>query len=79
LGHAPTIERAGVLRCAGRTTGFPTSIASTTLARVSPPNLATARQRRYLRFLGVPTPPALTKKEARRLINKAKAAKKVHG
>lgn len=47
------------------------------LRRTAPrPAPATARQRRYLRFLQVPTPPQLTKKEARRLISKAKMARK---
>jgi superfamily II DNA or RNA helicase len=73
------IDRALVLRRVGRTAGFPTSPASTAPAPTLPPDPATTRQLRYLRILGVPTPLALTKKEAQRLINRAKAAKKVHG
>lgn len=70
------IDRALVVRRTGRTASVPTNAAAAAL--VSSPDPATARQRRYLRFLGVPTPPALTKKEARRLINRAKMAKKAH-
>jgi ATP-dependent helicase IRC3 len=69
------IDRTLVLRRVGRVAGFSSSPALDAPTPVPPPAPATARQLRYLRYLGVKTLPALTKKEARRLINRAKMEK----
>jgi len=70
------IDRAIVLRRVGRAAGFPTPSASA--APAPPPDPATARQLRYLRILGIRTSRAITKREAQRLINRAKASNKTH-
>ena len=70
------IDRALVLRRAGRTFGSPTSPTSAAPTPVPPPDPATAGQLRYLRILGIQVPPTLTKKKAQHLINKTKAARR---
>ncbi len=70
------IDRVLVLQRARRTAALPDS--ATSAGPAPRPLPATTRQRRYLRFLRVPVPATLTKKEARRLITKAKIAKKGH-
>jgi len=69
------IDRALVLRRAGRTAELSTNLVTAAPHPLPPPAPATAKQLRYLRNLGVPIPPSLTKKEARRLINRARATK----
>jgi len=73
------IDRALVLRRVGQIGRPSTNHASAAPTPGLPPDPATAKQLRYLRNLGVPTTSTLTKKGAQRLINRAKAAKRVRG
>jgi hypothetical protein len=73
------IDRALVLRRVGQIGHPSTNLASAALTPGPPPDPATAKQLRYLRFLRVPMPRALPKKEARRLINRENAVKNARG
>jgi superfamily II DNA or RNA helicase len=64
------IDRALALKHAKRASAAPASSATAATAALEP---ATPKQLRYLRILRVTAPAGLTKKEAQRLINEAKA------